>query len=130
MRSDRTAMEERRRSCPLCGAKMTPPAICCTAGNTEDNAKKHPFWGAFFAFYCALRLLLGGLEHQGGHIGERILRRAGVGRQAVRQAGSEVTSDDAAGATRVPSEDGGAPAELALRRQTAAGEAGDIRYCF
>ncbi len=25
MSSDRTAMEERRRSCPLCGAKMTPP---------------------------------------------------------------------------------------------------------
>lgn len=50
MRSDRTAMEERRRSCPLCGAKMTPPAICCTAGNTEDNAKKHPFWGAFLRF--------------------------------------------------------------------------------
>ena len=39
-------------------------------------------------------------------------------------------ADDAASATRVPAKDGGAPAELALRRQTAAGEAGDIRCRF
>lgn len=36
MRSDRTAMEERRRSCPLCGAKMTPPR-CASYLTTVDD---------------------------------------------------------------------------------------------
>lgn len=36
MRSDRTAMEERRRSCPFCGAEMTPPR-CASYLTTVDD---------------------------------------------------------------------------------------------
>lgn len=36
MSSDRTAMEERRHSFPLCGAKMTPPR-CASYLTTVDD---------------------------------------------------------------------------------------------